>query len=356
MTLRRKLAVRYSLIVALCLVLLAGLAHHEFVIEPRMRHDLHIPELPETKWGEMAEVFFYGMIPLILGCGWWLMRRTLSPINSLAQGMQRIHADNLRTPLPRTANGDEIDRLTEVFNAMLGRLDKSIQQIREFTLHASHELKTPLTVMRGQLETALNEANHPEAQARDWIPAQLEEVRRLARIVDTLTLLTQADAGLITLELRPVRLDQLVRECHDDTLILAEAFQVHAVLSECAEVTVCGDRDRLRQLLLNLADNAVKYNRIGGTVAISLRKSGATAELEVSNTGDGIPAELQSKIFDRFVRGNEAQGKAAEGCGLGLAICRWIVESHHGDIHIRTGPNKLTVARVTLPLPASNGN
>ena len=175
-TLRRQLALRYSIIVGVCLLLLAGLAYHEFVTEPWHREQLGIPEAPETWWIELVEVFFYGMIPVILTVGWWSVRKTLNPIDELTRGVERIHADNLDEPLPRANTGDEVDRLTKVFNEMAGRLNQSFQQVREFTLHASHELKTPLTVMRAQLELELSEDKSLTSTQRAWMESQLDEV------------------------------------------------------------------------------------------------------------------------------------------------------------------------------------
>jgi signal transduction histidine kinase len=353
MTLRRRLAYRYGSVVVLCLLLLGGLAHHEFVREPRLRREMGIPESPEFFWVELTEVFFYGMIPVVFGLGWWSMRRTLNPINELARGVERIHAGNLHESLPRTHNSDEVDRLTEVFNAMTDRINGSFQQVREFTLHASQELKTPLTVMRAQLETAVkDQALKPEQ--REWILAQLDEVQRLAAIVDSLTLLTKIDAGLVTLEHQPVRLDELVRECFEDAMILADPQRISVKLNECEPLTILGDRHRLRQLLLNLADNAAKYNRSGGTISFGLRRAGQTAVLEISNTGDGIPDDLQGRVFERFVRGSGARRMAADGCGLGLTIAQWIVQAHRGGITLATNEAGLTTARLIFPLAAPN--
>ncbi len=352
MTLRRKLVLRYAAIAAVCLLLVVGLAQHEFVTEPAERQALGIPELPETAWTEFAEVFLYAMIPVVLGVGWWLLRRTLNPLKELARGVERIHAGNLREPLPHSGTGDEVDRLTEVFNAMTARLDDSFQQIREFTLHASHELKTPLTVMRAELETRLRDAGALPPGQREWAQAQLDEVQRLARIVDSLTLLTKVDAGLITLERQPVLLADLVRECFEDAQILAEPHEVTVTLAACEPAELTGDRHRLRQLLLNLTDNAVKYNQAGGAVTLALRRIGGFTEITVANTGPGIPPELQARIFDRFVRGDGARRRAVEGCGLGLTICRWIVHGHGGTIEVSTDAAKLTTARVRFPLAA----
>jgi signal transduction histidine kinase len=350
MTLRGKLAVRYATVVVACLLLLAGLAWHEFVNEPELRRQLGIPESPENFWIEIVEVFFYAMIPVVFGVGWWGMRRTLLPISTLAEAVERVQADNLREPLPRTFDRDETDRLTEVFNAMIARLDQSFRQIREFTLHASHELKTPLTIMRVQLETMLQDERSLLPEHRDWAECQLNEVERLAKIVSGLTLLSKADAGQITLEQKVVKLDELVRESFEDARILAEPDGVRVTLTECASAQTLGDRNRLRQVLLNLTDNAIKYNRPNGLMTIALRNTKAVAEIEVTNTGDGLPPELQARLFQRFVRGDEARRRAIEGCGLGLSICRWIVHAHNGSIQLSSEPGKQTTVLVRIPL------
>lgn len=348
-TLRRRLALRYASIVAGCVLLLLSLAHHEFVVEPAEKQRLGIPDVHDaSEWAEYAEVFIYGAIPIVLGMGWWIMRKTLMPITALAQSLERIDVENLKNPLPRSYNGDEVDRLTEVFNALSMRLHNSFEQIREFTLHASHELKTPLTVMRAQLDLLLLDPKlAPEH--RQWAQGQVDEVQRLAGIVDSLTLLAKANAGLVTIRRDPVRFDEIVHECYEDALILAESSQVYVTLNTCEAVTVDGDRDRLRQLLLNLTDNAIKYNHAGGTVRITLRHVANMAELEITNTGPGIPPAVQDRIFDRFVRGT----KTVEGCGIGLAIAKWIVQSHGGTIEIATGAEQLTTARVRLPVAAA---
>ena len=189
--------------------------------------------------------------------------------------------------MPRTGNGDELDRLTEVFNAMTVRLDDSFNRIREFTLHASHELKTPLTILCGETETALRDELLTPAQ-REQATSQLDELRRLARIVDSLTLLAKADAGQITLAFEPVRLGELVRDNFADAQILAEPHNITVKLENCEDVTVLGDRHRLRQLLLNLADNAIKYNEPHGRVTMCLRRTQMIfLEFTITNTGVG---------------------------------------------------------------------
>ena len=268
----------------------------------------------------------------------------------MTRAAEQIHERNLHEQLPRPGNGDELDRLTDVFNAMTTRLDESFRRIHEFTLHASHELKTPLTIMRVQLETRMQDEKSLSPEDLEWLECELGEVLRLSNIVDSLTLLTKGEAGQVKLERKPVRLDELVRESFDDAQVLAEAQGVKVALGECAAVEFSGDRHRLRQLLLNLADNAVKYNHPGGSVAMALRRRNGTAEIEITNTGEGIPTELQLRVFERFVRGDEARSRAIEGCGLGLTICRWIVQSHGGTIQLSSDAMKRTTALVRLPL------
>jgi signal transduction histidine kinase len=281
------------------------------------------------------------------------MRKALAPVASLTQAAARTNDGNMREQLPRTGNGDELDRLTEVFNAMVARLDGSFQRIREFTLHASHELKTPLTVMHGELETALRE----EAGAnRERLLSQLDEVQRLTKIVDGLSLLTKADAGLITLKCETLRLDELVRDSFADAQILAQPFEVKVELGRCDEISISGDRHRLRQMLLNLTDNAIKYNQPQGQVNIELLRVGHTAEFRITNTGPGIPPEIQGRVFERFFRGDTSHGNTVDGCGLGLSIVQWIVTAHGGAIQLTSQPRKLTTAVVRLPVVANGGS
>ncbi|HEX5397677.1 MAG TPA: ATP-binding protein [Verrucomicrobiae bacterium] len=349
MTIRTRLTLWYAGILIVSLLIIGLGTYRE--IDEQLRHE-HRREATEHAIGETSEmVLQVGLPALALGLlgGWWLTRRALTPVAKLSDAIKKVHERNLRDPLPRSRNGDELDRLTEVFNAMLARLDESFNRIREFTLHASHELKTPLTVLSGETETALREESLSAAE-RERFVSQLDELRRLARIVDGLTLLAKADAGQITLQLETVRLDELVRDNFADAQILAEPQHIQVELASCADISVRGDRHRLRQLLLNLADNAVKYNHAQGTVTMSLRRDGNFAEFKVANTGTGIPREILPRVFDRFYRGDPAHGQAVDGCGLGLSIAQWIVSAHGGTIGIESALEKMTTVAVRLPM------
>jgi signal transduction histidine kinase len=355
MTIRMRLTFWFAGVLVLSLFAMGALSYYGLVIEPRNKARLP-PTNPEAKADppgeELLEALAWSGVPALvlgLGGGWWLMRRALAPVAALTQAAEGINEDNLNKPLARTGNGDELDRLTEVFNLMTERLHQSFQHIREFTLHASHELKTPLTVMHGELETGLqNEMLSPAQRSR--LESELDEVQRLTRIVDGLTLLTKADAGQITLAREPVHLDELVREAFADAQSLARPHDISVNLENCEPTTALGDRHRLRQLLLNLTDNAIKYNQPRGAVTLSLSHSGERAEISIANTGAGIKPEMLPRVFDPFFRGDASHSQVIDGCGLGLSIARWIATAHDGAIEITSRPGELTTALVRLPI------
>jgi signal transduction histidine kinase len=349
MTIRTRLTLWYAGILILSLLVIGYGTYRE--IDEQLRHD-HRREPTERAISETSEmVLQVGLPAVLLGLlgGWWLTRRALGPVKKLTDAATKIHERNLRDPLPRTRNGDELDQLTKVFNDTLARLDDSFKRIHEFTLHASHELKTPLTVLCGEIETTLRDEALPPAE-RERLLSQLDEVRRLSKIVDGLTLLAKADAGQVAMQFETVRFDELVRDNFADAQILAEPQGIQVELAACEEITVRGDRHRLRQLLLNLADNAVKYNQPRGKVTMSLRCDGNFAEFKIANTGTGIPLEILPRVFDRFFRGDPAHSQTVDGCGLGLSIAQWIVSAHNGTIKIESATMKPTTVTVHLPL------
>ncbi len=350
MTIRTRLSLWYAAVLTVSLLII-GLGTYRELAERHRR--LRPDQLSSIAFGETGELIFQEGLPaLLLGIigAWWLARRSLAPVASLTEAAKQINERNLGEKIPRTGNGDELDRLAEVLNAMTARLNDSFNRIREFTLHASHELKTPLAVLRGQLETALRD--EPLAPAtRELYASQLEELRRLTRIVDNLTLLAKADAGQMPLALAPVPFDELVRDIFADAEILAEPSGTRVELTACQPATVIGDAHRLRQLLLNLADNAVKYNQPQGSISMALRHTDHHAEFTLSNTGPGIPPEMLPRVFDRFYRCDPAHSQEIDGSGLGLSIAQWIVSAHKGTIRIESSPQEMTTVTVRLPMP-----
>jgi len=348
MSIARRLGVAYASISIVCVLVVGWLGYHEFIEEPAEYAAMRLGNIHKDVVAELSAVGFLALIPVLLGLGWWWMRRVLAPLEALSVAVGKIDSHNLRRLLPRTHNGDEVDRLAAGFNSMTQRLDDSFRRIHEFTLHASHELKTPLTVMRMQLETAIRENGSLPPSQSAYFDAQLEEVRRLTQIVDALTLLTKADAGLVPLERRAVSLDEIVNEAFEDALILAQPQKLMVTLTRCDFVKILGDRHRLRQLLLILTDNAVKYNQPGGSIALSLQTIDDGGELRITNTGADFSDKTLGAVFDRFVRGENAQG-SVDGCGLGLTIAQWIVHAHEGTIQLLKEKDHRFTALVRFP-------
>lgn len=353
MTLRTRFTLWHAAILLVSLVLMAGVFLFELTEDRRAVREGRLPlDSPLEEAGEFMLYFGLPATLLLVGGTAWLMRRLLRPVARLTEAAERIHLHNLQGRLPTLGTGDELDRLTTVFNAMTARLEESFLQVREFTLHASHELKTPLTIMRGELETALRDERCPDAQ-REFLAGLLDEVQRLVNIVDHLSLLAKADAGQLVLDAEPVRFDELVQEIFGDAQALAENRQLSVTLTRCDETIVRGDRHRLRQMLLNLVDNAIKYNHPRGTVEMALVKGEDGIELRITNAGPGIPPEQLPRVFDRFYRGDPAHGTGVEGCGLGLTIARSVAKAHGGDIEITSTVGGMTTVTVCLAQEAS---
>lgn len=352
MTLRRRILTYYTCTLIVALAVVAFWSWFEFHEQREivLQGGLEAIE-KESPLLETVEIILIGGLPALLVTlfvGHALIRRSLHPIEELTDELEKTDVTTLAQPVPRSGNGDELDRMAAVFNGMKERLGASFTQARDFTLHASHELKTPLTILHGTLEQMLHDDATPVV-LREKVTSMLEEVQRLSGIVGQLAFLANADAGLLVMAHEPQSLDALVREMVEDTAILAAGEAVKVSLAECVPVTVGGDRMRLRQLLLNLADNAVKHNIRGGSIVFSLVRSEETARVEVINTGTVLPPELRARVFERFFRGDPAHGKAVEGSGLGLSIAESIAHAHGGRLAMdETGDGR---TRVTFTLP-----
>lgn len=349
MKLGTKLTWWFIALLTLALLFVVVLAYHEMVLETA-NPQAWGEEAAEPVWWQFCEVVMRSFIPLALlaAGGWWLTLRALRPLQTLTETASHIHAGNLKERIPLTGRGDELDKLTAVFNDMTSRLEKSFDRIHEFTLHASHELKTPLAIMRADFGELVDEPGRSEAD-RERFASHLDEIERLTRIVNGLTLLTRADAEQITLKREPVALEALVREALDNIRALAEPLQVTVAIESLQAAQVHGDRHRLRQLLLILCDNAVKYNRPGGEAILSLAANAITATVRVRNTGPEIVPDEQPHIFERFRRGSHAAAADIDGCGLGLSIALWIAQAHGGSLTFTSQPEK-TEFVFTLPL------
>ncbi|THJ19018.1 MAG: HAMP domain-containing protein [Nitrospira sp. CG24B] len=284
-----------------------------------------------------------------LAGGWFLAGRALRPVDKITLAAQRIAAGDLSQRLSIPAAHDEIGRLAATFNNMIGRLDTSFRQIRQFTSDASHELRTPLTVMKGETDLVLRRPRLLD-DYKSVLESNLEEIDRMTRIVDELLFLSRADMGEVRVESLPVAMESLVEDIHRQAKLLAQDRNIEVLLGTVMPVVVQGDDLRLRELLLNLVENAMKYSHPGGKVEISLLNDGREARLSVTDQGIGIAPADHKKIFQRFFRTDVARGHTKKGTGLGLAICSWIAELHKGRVEVKSALGQGSTFTVVLPL------
>lgn len=296
---------------------------------------------------------FGWLLPIVvvvsIAGGIYLANKSMMKVNQVIDAARTITVDHLDDRIPEQEVKDEIGRLISTFNEMIARLDYSFKQMRQFSADASHELRTPLAVMRAQLESVLtNKVSFN--QMMETAANCLDETMHMATLVEHLLLLAKADAHQEIVRKAPMDLGALVHDLHDESSILASHRSITVELKHVEDATINGDAQRIRQMLLNLIDNAIKYNHPHGLITLNLEKSDGMAVLTIADTGIGIPAAELPKIFDRFYRVDKARGKSSGGVGLGLSIVKWTVEVHGGKITVTSELNKGTVFTVHLPL------
>ncbi|MBL9203425.1 MAG: HAMP domain-containing protein [Opitutaceae bacterium] len=271
------------------------------------------------------------LVVLVVVAGvWWATGRALAPFRALAEGIEGVQWDRLDRRVEESRAKDEIQRLAASFNALLARLEKSFSQTRRFAADASHELRTPLTIMRGEVEQILRQPQLPPAALSKLVSLQ-DEIARLDRITEQLLQLARFDAGQVVLESKALGFSELLAGICEDAELLATAAGITFEVKLSPGVRIKGDELHLRRLVLNLLDNACKYNRPAGRVRCELKEEAGEAVLNVANTGPGIPAELHERIFERFFRA-DASRPHTRGHGLGLALCWEIVALHGGTM------------------------
>ena len=285
--------------------------------------------------------------------GLMIANKALKPVDRLTRAAERIGRGDLSERVEETGTRDEIGRLAATFNEMIGKLEQAFERERRFTADASHELKTPLAILRGDIEVTLRRNREAEEYKR-VLSSSLEEIARLTKLTDDLLTLARSDAGEQMLELEPVRLDELAAEAHAYLQPLARSLNVALDYEPSpSPVLVEGDGKRLKQLLVNLLDNAIKYTPAGGSANLKLEVEGSSVIIEVSDTGRGIPSDALPHIFDRFYRQSDPMDSRMTGFGLGLAISKWIVDAHDGTMEVLSEPGRGSRFSVSLPLAKS---
>jgi len=282
--------------------------------------------------------------------GYWLSRRALAPVDQVTREARSISAQNLASRLVVPRTGDELQRLSETLNGMLERLEQAFRQITQFTADASHELRTPVALMRTRAEIALRRSRSEE-EYRETLRQILEELQRTSSLIENLMLLARADSGAQALERARIDLVENMGEACLKARALAATKQIslRAELPE-SPLWIEGDANSLRRLFLILLDNAVKYTPPQGRITVSLNSSDGCAVAEVRDTGVGIAPEDLPHIFERFFRADRARSRETGGAGLGLSIGKWIAEAHGGTISALSQPGEGSAFQVRIPL------
>ena len=317
--------------------------------------DVRTAELgPDELLSTFALVLPLG-VALALLMGSWISRRALAAVDQIITEVREISdGRSLHRRLAEPLVKDELGRLAETLNQMMTRLERSFAALRRFTADASHELKTPLTVLRAGVERAITTPNLPQ-DTLATLEETLQEIKRMTELVDALLTLARADEGIAPLHREPVDLREIVEEVRETGELLAEESGVRVeVVTPPEPMIVSVDATRVRQLILNLLTNAVKYTPAGGTVRMQLGAADGRVTLSVADTGIGIAPGDLPHIFDRFWRADSARTRTGErsGAGLGLAISKWIAEAHGGRIDVVSRPGRGTTFTVTLPRAA----
>ncbi|MCZ6818585.1 MAG: HAMP domain-containing sensor histidine kinase, partial [Calditrichaeota bacterium] len=261
----------------------------------------------------------------------------------------KITMTNLSERLPEYTGKDEFGKLVSTLNRMIARLEEGINRVQQFTQDAAHELRTPLTTLRGELELAYQK-NDLSDDLRASIQKSLDKAILMSKIVENLMLLAQSDTGNYPIQKNTFRFDELVKDAVDDMKSLVDSRPIRVRLKHCDEIRLSADRQLIHRLVLNLCDNAVKFTRMG-KIEVGLRSDEKNVEFVIDDTGTGIPQENLPHIFDRFYRVDKARSRSKNGGrGLGLSICKWIVDAHDGKILVDSEVSKGTSVMVSLPL------
>jgi heavy metal sensor kinase len=298
----------------------------------------------------LLNLFFIPTAALLVSIGGWLLtRRALKPLGTMIQTAHRISSGELSHRIEASHYSEEIRELAHAFNQMIARLEASFQQIRDFSDNVSHELRIPLSILRGQTELSLRRVRSDEAY-RTVLESNLEEIQRMEKIVERLLFLSRADRGEINISLTQIDLHGLMEFISSQFIVPAQEKNLRLTLNSNGPAWIIGDELLLRELLLNLIQNAITFTPKGGEVTLSLEKGSGRIELSVTDTGCGIPEDEIPHIFERFYQVDRS--RSSQGSGLGLSICKWIVEAHKGQIAVESTVGQ--GSRFTVSFPASD--
>jgi len=268
---------------------------------------------------------------------------------SLTTKAERIGVGERGERLPVIPTGDELERLSHALNRMIGRLEDALDHNRRFSADVSHELRTPLTILRGELEHVI-QLRGLQPEVTDSVGSALEEIERLANIVESLLAISRLDSGGAGIEYNPFDLNALARTTTEQMHLLASEKRISLTCASTGPVQVIGDETRIKQVLVNLLDNAIKYTRTNGHVVVTTGAAENNAVLRVSDDGVGIPAASLPHVFERFYRAEKARSRGVSGFGLGLSTVDAVCRAHGGAVSIESAEGQGTTVTVKLPI------
>jgi heavy metal sensor kinase len=294
----------------------------------------------QSELGVVRHVLFLALPLIVLiagGGGFFLATKNLAPVRWMAEQARSITDKNLHQRLDIGAANQELMMLADSFNELLSRLDRSFETMRRFVADASHELRTPIAVIRGEADVALDHDRGP-AEYKESLAVIQDEARRLTRLIDDLLNLARADAGHVNLHVEEFYVNDVLAECCRSIQAKAGAKKIDLECRCPEDVAYRGDPELIRRLVLNLLENAIRYTPEGGRVQLSVEDSARELRIQVADTGIGIPPETATHVFERFYRGDQARSRQNGGFGLGLSIVKWIAESHNGSVELSSEP------------------
>jgi signal transduction histidine kinase len=315
-----------------------------------------LEHVDEELWEVIRALLITTPITLVAAASiaYFLAYKSLSPVDHLRQMTDEITAERLDRRLPVGNASDELGLLAQTINSMIARLERSFSEVRRFTADASHELRTPVSVIRSEAELGLGELKGDDP-ARRRLESIVEECGRLAELTTQLLTLCRQEAGLAQLIRLPVSLRTAISDSTESVRSMAEAKQQRIITDLQDGVAVLGDAARLHQVFTNLLQNAVKYTPPGGTITLKLRQTNGQAVITVQDTGIGIPPEHLTRVFDRFYQVDTGHSHAEGGAGLGLSIARSIIEAHGGQIAVTSEAGVGSAFQIALPVALNDG-